>query len=125
VKQGADSKKLAILGGLLVIAALVLYFNVFAGDSGSPSAPRPAAAVSAPPVPASANPTPPRRREASRNSVSEFKPRLGVARPEDRPDPATIDPTLRLDLLAKVQNVEPEQATRNLFQYGVAAPHPK
>ncbi len=52
----------------------------------------------------------------------EFKPRQGYARPEDKPDPATIDPTLRLELLAKVQSVEIAAAARNLFQYGVAAP---
>ncbi len=35
-----------------------------------------------------------------------------------------MDPTLRLDLLAKVQNVNLEGGERNLFQFG-AAPLPK
>jgi hypothetical protein len=39
-------------------------------------------------------------------------------------DPTTVDPTLRLDLLAKVQNVNLEGGERNLFQFG-AAPMPK
>jgi hypothetical protein len=39
-------------------------------------------------------------------------------RPEDRVDPMSIDPTLRLDLLAKVQAVNIEGGRRNLFQVG-------
>jgi len=39
-------------------------------------------------------------------------------------DPASIDPTLRLDLLAKVQSVALQGGERNLFQFG-AAPLPK
>jgi hypothetical protein len=39
-------------------------------------------------------------------------------------DPATIDPTLRLDLLAKVQEVTVRGGERNLFQFG-SAPLPK
>src|SRR5262249_25149660 len=38
--------------------------------------------------------------------------------PEDRIVPDKVDPTLRLDLLAKVQNVESAGGTRNLFQMG-------
>jgi hypothetical protein len=45
---------------------------------------------------------------------------LRAADPKDRPDPATIDPTLRLELLAKVQNVEAGPPGRNLFQFGEA-----
>jgi hypothetical protein len=37
-------------------------------------------------------------------------------------DTSTIDPRLRLDLLAKVQAVELAPAERNLFQFGAAAP---
>ena len=33
MKTGAEPKKIAILAALLVVAALVLYFNVFSGDS--------------------------------------------------------------------------------------------
>jgi hypothetical protein len=56
--------------------------------------------------------------------VKEFTIRQGVAPGEEKPDPATIDPTLRLDLLAKLQNVEPPAAMRNIFQYGAAPPPP-
>ena len=131
MKTGAEPKKLAILGGLLVLAGVVLYLNVFSGDSSSTPAraPRAAvtpAAVTAPP-PSGAISAPDSRRTASRSNAAgstEIKFRQGTLRPEDRPDPATIDPTLRLDLLAKVQNVEMEATMRNLFQYGAAAPPP-
>jgi hypothetical protein len=42
---------------------------------------------------------------------------LHSKRPEDRIDPMTIDPILRLDLLAKVQGMELAGGSRNLFQY--------
>jgi hypothetical protein len=130
VKTGAEPKKLAILGGLLALAGVVLYLNVFSGDSSSTPARAPRAvaipsAVSAPPSDAISAPD--TRRIAARKNAAggtEIKFRQGTLRPEDRPDPATIDPTLRLDLLAKVQNVEMEATMRNLFQYGAAPPPP-
>jgi hypothetical protein len=132
MKTGAEPKKVAILAGLLVTGAAVLYFNVFAGDSDTkrPAAsaaaaipaplPAPAAYVAPRATPAAAN----RRRSAKNNIVSEFKIRQGVEPGEEKPDPATIDPTLRLDLLAKLQNVEPPPTMRNIFQYGAAPPPP-
>ena len=45
-------------------------------------------------------------------------------RPEERVDPMTIDPTLRTDLLAKVQAVSMEGGNRNLFQFSTAPPPP-
>jgi hypothetical protein len=121
VTLGAEPKKIAFLVVLLVGVAVTLYINVFSGDS---SAPAPRAAVTAA-VPAQvfapnggSRAVPKQRRSGNHGGAVEFKPRQGPDRPEDRVDPATVDPTLRLDLLAKVQNVEPEEATRNLFQYG-------
>jgi hypothetical protein len=119
----SEPKKIALLGILLVIGVYVVY-SALTGDSPAP--------VTAPaPTPVGAQvqsaPTQTRQRTTSTGGGFEFKPRIGFARPEDRPDPATIDPTLRLDLLAKVQNVEPEEALRNLFQYGApvaVAPKP-
>ncbi len=123
-----EPKKLAILGVLLAVAAVVLYLNVFSGDSGAPApVARP---VSPAPVSPQAQvyvPAPPpaeRRRTNESAAGGEFKPRVGPANPADRPDPASIDPTLRLDLLAKVQQVEPDAVLRNIFQYGAAPPPP-
>jgi hypothetical protein len=123
VKAGADTKKIAILVGLLVVAGVVLYFNVFAGDSESP---RPVIA-SAPPPSAGTAPVTVRKktdRRTGKSSNQEFKLRQGVEAGESEPDPASIDPTLRLDLLAKVQRVEPPTQMRNIFQYGAAPPPP-
>jgi hypothetical protein len=128
VTTGAEPKKLAILGGLLVLAGVVLYLNVFSGDPSS--SPAPASRTVAAPVVSAVPPTgaisAPNTKRVAKNATAgtEIKFRQGSLRPEDRPDPATIDPTLRLDLLAKVQNVEMEGTMRNLFQYGAAAPPP-
>jgi len=137
MKTGADPKKVAILAALLVVAAVVLYFNVFAGDSDSNktvrsvapgpvvTAPHVTNSVAATPTPRSAIPGVGDRRRAPKNGmVSEFKIRQGVEPGEEKPDPATIDPTLRLDLLAKLQQVEPPASMRNIFQYGAAPPPP-
>jgi hypothetical protein len=65
---------------------------------------------------------PERRRASAKNQSNEFQPRLGPRTPEERVDPATIDPTIRLDLLAKVQAVELGAPGRNLFDFGAAPP---
>jgi hypothetical protein len=133
MKTGAEPKKIAILAALLVVAALVLYFNVFSGDSAParPVSPVVVAPVIANPAPIVAAPSPAipgapgdRRRASKNGTISEFKIRQGVEPGQEKPDPATIDPTLRLDLLAKVQQVEPAAAMRNIFQYGAAPPPP-
>jgi hypothetical protein len=125
VKAGAEPKKIALLAGLLAVAAAVLYFNVFAGDS-SPApqvrrAPVLSDSVSTPPA---ATTRPERKRASKAGNTSEFKIRQGVEVGEEKPDPASIDPTLRLDLLAKLQQVEPPSSMRNIFQYGAAPPPP-
>jgi hypothetical protein len=130
MKTGAEPKKVAILAGLLVTGAVVLYFNMFAGDSEPKRPAAPAAAAVSSPAPAAyvaprATPAAADRRRSAKNNVSsEFKPRQGVEPGAEKPDPATIDPTLRLDLIAKLQNVEPPPAIRNIFQYGAAPPPP-
>jgi hypothetical protein len=117
---GAEPKKIAWLAGLVVLAGIVYY--VSSSDSPAPAAPRVAAGSSPAPVPPAANgPAGERRsRTAGKSQVREFKLIQGVRDPKDRPDPATIDPTIRWDLLAKVQNIEVGPAGRNLFQFGTA-----
>jgi hypothetical protein len=48
-------------------------------------------------------------------------------RPEDRPDPMHVDPTIRVDVLAKLQGVVVEGVHRSLFEFGQppAPPAPK
>jgi hypothetical protein len=52
----------------------------------------------------------------------EFHPVLRSKRPEDRIDTTTVDPTLRLDLLAKLEAQEQAGTGRNLFQFGAPPP---
>lgn len=125
VKAGTeDKKKVYALGGLLAVAGVVYYMN-----SGNPSDHyTPPAAASRPPSVSPAQPGGPQASAAGRNTRSnqrllrEFRPSLKPKRPEDRPDPTTIDPTLRLELLAKVQAVRVEGAHRNIFEFGAAPP---
>lgn len=130
MKLGADRKKLVFLGGLVVIGGYMFYSNVLSGPSSSPepSRPSPTPVRNAPAVlPASASPEtqPAARRQASSSKNNEdFRPSLKPKRPEDRVDPMTIDPTLRLYQLAKVQSVVMEGGSRNLFQLGQAPPPP-
>jgi hypothetical protein len=119
---GAEPKKIAILGGLVVVGAYAFYANVL---SSSPEVEtRKAPVVQAPGLPSLAGQGPaPRKSPVRRVSSEAFRPKLPV-RPEDRPNYATIDPTLRLDLLAKVQSVEPEGGSRSLFAFAAAPPPP-
>ena len=129
MKLGADPKKIAILGGLVAVMLVIFYFNFWASDDSSP-APRAVTtsapgSVAPPPVVRAKGPQGERRRTANNASlVKDWKPRLGFQNPEDRPDPATVDPTLRLELLAKVQNVAAGPPGRNLFDFGQAPPPP-
>ncbi len=118
-----DKKKVWLLALLGVIAAYTLYTQVFSSDTAETPAAR-SGSVAPPVLPGDAA-TPasgPRRGITSRRNGTAFVPVLRSPRPEDRPDPAKIDPTLRLDLLAKVQGVALEGGSRNLFQFGAAPP---
>lgn len=126
IKAGTeDRKKVAILGGLLLVAAVVYFFN----SSGTPenegytppAANRPAAVSNARSSATASGPAAGRRNE---RTLREFRPTLKPRKPEDRPDPTTIDPTLRMDLLAKVQGVKIDGAHRNIFEFGTQPPRP-
>ena len=135
---GTDNKKSVwALAALGVVAAYFLYTNVLSDSSSSAVPPksaaltereRAAAEISGAPAPvpstapASQPATSPRQSgAANRSRGDEFHPSLRSKRKEDQIDPLTVDPTLRLDLLAKVQNVKLDGGQRNLFQFGKAA----
>ncbi|MFN7998804.1 MAG: hypothetical protein U0Q18_34590 [Bryobacteraceae bacterium] len=128
MKFGAEPKKLALLGGLVLLGGYFFYSNVLSGPSGSDSTPSRSAArpdPAAAPVSYGSTAVTQTRRSSSTSRTSEdFRPSLKPKRPEERVDPMTIDPTLRLDLLAKVQGVEMQGGARNLFKFSTAPPPP-
>ncbi|MBI4902774.1 MAG: hypothetical protein HY820_04015 [Acidobacteria bacterium] len=137
---GAEPKKLAILGGLVLVAGYSIYTNVFsepeipAGARQQQSSQKKSPATVT--VPGLPSPPPPGQRQsderalqrrkafAGRESVGEFKPSLKFDKPEDRPDPLKVDPTLRLEVLAKLQKVTLEGGMRSLFEMSTAPPKP-
>lgn len=119
---GAEPKKVAVLAGLAAVAGFLLYTN-FRPETPAPSAPVARKAAPAP-GPAAVAPGPDVRREprGAERSSQEFRPSLKPKRPEERRDPATIDPALRLDLLAKMQSVKLEGGHRSLFEFSQPRP---
>ena len=127
MKLGGEPKKVVVLGGLVLIGGYLFYSNVLSGPSASEPG-RPSGTVSrgsaaAPTAAAYPGTQTVVRRPPSRFG-EEFRPSLKPKRPEDRVDPMSIDPTLRLDLLAKVQAVDMQGGNRNLFQFSTAPPPP-
>lgn len=123
MKLGAEPKKLVALGGLTLVAGYLFYANVLSGpDVPSGSAPAAAPARGSAPEIARSGRTP-ARRSAGLPRIQEFRPSLVIKKGEE-PDLATIDPTLRLDLLRHVQAVEKQGGERNLFQFSAAPPPP-
>jgi hypothetical protein len=138
MKFGTENKKavwaLAVLG---IVGAISFYVNVLSDSSGSAAAPKStvtaereriaaeatgAAPAAVPALLASSQPSAPPRRlgGSSRSRGDEFHPSLRSKRKEDQIDPLTVDPTLHLELLAKVQDVKLAGGQRNLFQFGEA-----
>jgi hypothetical protein len=117
---GAEPKKLAILGALLLVAG---YFYFSSRDSSSTVSATPAvvnttvsgAAPRTAPRPVSK----PRTADRSINSSPrEFRPSMKAK----DVDPSGIDPTLELDKLAKLREVQLEGGTRSLFEISNAPP---
>jgi hypothetical protein len=127
MKLGAERKKVAILVALLVVAGIVYFMNSTPGaeDSGYKS---PAARPSAPTAAAPARPGAVASERAAvnrgRQAEREFRPSLRRKKNEPAPDPTSIDPTLRMDLLAKLQQVNVEGVRRSIFDFGQAPPPP-
>ncbi len=121
VGAGEKKKLYALIAIVVVGGGYAIYSNL--GDSSSPAplAVLPAP-VAAPVLRTTRGGASEARRGATHNQGSEFQPRLGPRTPEERPDPASIDPTLRLDLLAKLQGVDMGSPGRNLFDFGAAPP---
>jgi hypothetical protein len=122
-----DKKKVRWLGILLAVAAISLYFNSSDSPSQSSAAPRSATEIRAlPPTTAvaPAQSTQPRPLLNNRPKNDEFHPVLRAKgrQGESQIEPGSVDPTIHLELLAKVQDAKVEGGQRNLFQFGAAAP---
>ncbi|MBL8231050.1 MAG: hypothetical protein JNL98_21340 [Bryobacterales bacterium] len=131
MKLGAEKNKMIALGALSLVAAYSIYTNVLSGPDLPPEAqqaaksrPSNAPAVQGLPDPPPSQNVPPRasRERRAGRSVGQFIPSLAPD-PKNRPDPMKVDPTLRLDLVAKLQNVNIEGGQRSLFDFS-AAPAP-
>ncbi len=124
---GLENKtKTAVLGGLLVLCAVMFYINVLSG----PSAPAPSAserpAAKTEPAPFQMQQSEAgAARPATRARNGEFHPVLRSKRPEERPDPMNIDPTLALGKLVRLQEAKLEGNGRNLFAFGTPPPTPE
>jgi hypothetical protein len=124
---GADRKRLVVLGGLVVLLAVVYFINRTPGSD----APQTQAASNLPNDPApikrlpSITPaTPLSPRQSARRgetAIEDFKPSFKL--PEGA-DVSRIDPTLKLDLMAKLRDLPLEGGERSLFDFG-APPKPK
>jgi len=118
---GAEPKKVAILAGVVVFGIAAYFYN--SSGEVAVTVPTTPARVAPAPLPAAASGAATQRSRRAQNTA--FQPRVLGSRPDDKLDPASIDPELRLDLLAKVQAIEPAEAGRNLFQFGQPPAPPK
>ncbi len=112
IRVNMDPKLL--IGALVLLAGFLFWYNSSSEDAPATanSAATPAASVASSAYVAPVRPTVPRRSSA----VSSERATLRV-----RPIDATrgdIDPTLRLDLLARLSTIQPSPATRSLFEIG-------
>jgi hypothetical protein len=118
MKLGAERKKVVIFAVLVVVAILVYWMNSSSGAPPAAATARPAAdptavAAGAPPAADGITRAVKKRVATGKGgNLSEFVPKS-----PDTVDPAKVDPTLRLDLLAKVQGINVEGGVRNLFQF--------
>ncbi len=115
---GADRKKILILGGLGVVVVYVLWTNVFSGGDTSSANTHAHVAPAASGTVLQPNAADVRRvltRRGAQHHTGEFNPDIVPG----KADPNNVDPTLRLDLLAKVQNVDVDSSSqRNIFTFG-------
>ncbi|HVW08327.1 MAG TPA: hypothetical protein VHC90_07075 [Bryobacteraceae bacterium] len=117
---GAEPKKVAILAAIVVSGVAYYFYN--SSNDVTITVPTTPTAVTQAAGPRAASG---RTTRAALPLNTEFRPRVMGSRPDDKVDPASINPELRLDLLAKVQTIEPGEAGRNLFQFGEPPAPPK
>jgi hypothetical protein len=116
IRMGLDPKIIVVV--LIGVAALLFWYNSRGDEEGGvpASTARPPTAAT-PPIAAGRAPTP--GAAAMRRSTKTGDHGTLRLRPVDATH-GDVDPTLRLDLLARLQSVTPSGNARNLFQMGAA-----
>ncbi len=119
MKLGAENKRAVIwLSVLGVVLVGVIYYNFFYDSYGSSTS---TPARKAAPGQLDLGSSDEAARGSSRGRVEEFLPVLHKKH-GDKVEPPPADPTLRLDLLAKLNEVPPAGSGRDLFNFGKAEP---
>jgi len=119
MKLGAEPKKVGIFVALIAVAGIVYWINSSSEGPPASATARPAAdaagaaaGMSAPPADDAFGKTAKKRVVSGHGGLTDWGPH-----PPDTVDAGKVDPTLRLDLLAKVQAIDVEGGVRNLFQF--------
>lgn len=134
MKVGAERNKLILLGAVSLIAVYTLYTQVFSAPPPiTPRAPRAAGRQEleqgAPEQRRAARK--PAGKSAAREEIrgAAFRPSYPGGEGDEALDPHKVDPTLHVELLAKVRTIPFEGVERNIFAFGerkqvVAPPDP-
>jgi hypothetical protein len=122
MKLGTENKRNVIIVCILSAGALYsIYSNVLSSDTPAPSgssntSSTKAARTPATPAPESDTADAPAR--AAKIRSDEWHPALCTKGNKCDVDPTQVDPTLHLELLAKVQGAKQADSKRNLFEFG-------
>ncbi len=132
MKLGGEPKKVAILGVLIAVGGYFFYTNVLSDDNAGHAPPpqKTGGALSGrnAEIGGAVNSSPAARgpvvRGSSRaRSSEEFHPSM-KRKPEETLDPTTVDPKIRLDLLARLEMMNMDTTGRNPFKWGQPPPPP-
>src|SRR5579872_2102274 len=124
---GADRKKVMWLAGILVVGVPLAFYLNSGDDSSRGPATAPATTQSPTPIPtlpainrdaqkSDAALSASLQRKGGNRLIDEFHPSLKA---KEGVDLNGVDPTLRLDLLAKLRNLPMEGGARSVFKEGV------
>jgi hypothetical protein len=120
---GAEPKKVALLGGCVLVAIVAYFYNRAPSGSSEPATSArtvPSVTPSTVARPATRQPgRSTRTGQRGQPGLQEFRPSLKPKKGEEA-GRADIDPTLRLDLLEKLQTVGVEGGKRSLFEASTA-----
>jgi hypothetical protein len=124
-KLGAEPKKVAAVAVLFAVAAYFYISNRNSGESDAPahSVSSPVSSVMSPTATGPKSAARPGSRSAGRvvggRNPREYRPSM---KPPKGVEPSSVDPTLHLGAMAKLQDVKLEATTRSLFEISAAPP---